>query len=86
MRGRDYEVHDCKGLILFTPKWEYKGHGFESLILWNPAIRMSMTLPRPCVDVPDGKYVVHGFGFDHTSNDYKVLRIVFDWDYGFHTG
>nr|QEE59970.1 F-box protein At3g07870-like [Betula platyphylla] len=44
---------------------------------------MSMTLLRPCVDAPVSKYVIHGFGFDHTSNDYKVLRIVFDWDVRF---
>jgi F-box interacting protein len=70
-RGRYYKVLDCKGLILFTTD-------NESHILWNPAIRMSMTLPRPRVDVPKGKHCVHGFGFDHRSNDYKVLRMVQD--------
>ncbi|XP_059445490.1 F-box protein CPR1-like [Corylus avellana] len=49
------------------------------LILWNPAIRMSMTLPQPsCIDVPIyNYYCVYGFGFDHITNDYKVLRMVF---------
>ncbi|XP_062176181.1 F-box/kelch-repeat protein At3g06240-like [Alnus glutinosa] len=37
---------------------------------------MSMTLPQPRIDVPGNKYCIYGFGFDHTSNDYKVLRMV----------
>jgi F-box interacting protein len=77
MRGRCHGVvHDCKGLILFTT--DNKSH-----ILWNPAIRMSMTLPRPRIVVPVqaiSKYCIYGFGFDHTSNDYKVLRMVNDYN------
>jgi hypothetical protein len=56
IRGREYSfVIDCKGLVLFMTtmmKDEIDNHGFERLILWNPAIRMSITLPRPCIDVP----------------------------------
>ncbi|XP_059445496.1 F-box/kelch-repeat protein At3g06240-like [Corylus avellana] len=51
----------------------------ESLILWNPAIRMSLTLPRPSIFVWAGiVYRAYGFDFDHKSNDYKVLRIVYE--------
>jgi len=71
IRGRYYEVLDCKGLILFATD-------NESHILWNPVIRMSLTLPRPRIAAAEKKYCVHGFGFDHTSNDYKVLRMVQD--------
>jgi len=73
-------VHDCKGLVLFTTviKVGLDDNRFDLLTLWNPAIRMSMTLPRPRIDVPVGKYCIYGFGFDHTSNDYKVLRMVHD--------
>jgi len=81
MRGGDHRfVHDCKGLILFTTVIQdgLDGNRFERLTLWNPAIRMSMTLPRPRIDVPVPKYCIHGFGFDQTSNDYKVLRMVCD--------
>jgi hypothetical protein len=84
MRGaRDYEsALDCKGLILFTTRLLTYGVEHDCLesqqILWNPAIRMSMTLPQACIVAPNcSKYFVHGFGFDHTSNDYKVLRMVF---------
>jgi F-box interacting protein len=60
-------------------KDEIDDHGFERLILWNPAIRMSITLPRPCIDVPPGSiHRAHGFGFDHKSNDYKVVRLVYE--------
>jgi F-box interacting protein len=82
MRGRNHgDVLDCKGLILLTTFIEdgLDDNRFELLTLWNPAIRMSMTLPRPRIDVPEGKHCVHGFGFDHTSNDYKVLRMVNDY-------
>jgi F-box interacting protein len=75
IRDRDYQVLDCKGLILFTTS-----NSLESLILWNPATRMPMlTLPQACIYVPihRSKYFVYGFGFDHTSNDYKVLRMAF---------
>jgi F-box interacting protein len=72
----DYEVLDCKGLILFKTT-SVRRHYLESLILWNPAIRISITLPPPCIDAPScGKYCVYGFGFDHTTNDYKVMRMV----------
>jgi F-box interacting protein len=74
---RDYdEVLDCKGLILFRTICQRR-NDVESLILWNPAIRMSLSLPRPCINVATSdKHDVYGFGFDHTSNDYKVLRLV----------
>jgi F-box interacting protein len=82
MRCGDHQfVHDCKGLILFTTVNEVgpDDNRFEPLTLWNPAIRMSMTLPRPRInDVPEPKYCIHGFGFDQTSNDYKVLRMFYN--------
>jgi hypothetical protein len=49
--GRHYKVFDCKGLILIMTMRK-ESDDFAPLILWNPAIRMSMTLPRPsCIDV-----------------------------------
>ncbi|XP_059445493.1 F-box protein CPR1-like [Corylus avellana] len=60
-------------------KDEIDDHRFGPLILWNPSIRMSITLPRPCIDVPANRgRCVQGFGFDHKSNDYKVVRIVYE--------
>jgi F-box interacting protein len=79
----DYEVLDCKGLLLFCTSLGLNLHYLEPLILWNPTIRMSITLPPPCIDAAIPKqYCVYGFGFDHTTNDYKVLRMVLE-RYGF---
>ena len=80
IRGGGYlDVLDCKGLILFAPL--VRKNGLKPLVLWNPAIRMSMTLSQPPykfdgTDSNHRKYLIYGFGFDHTSNDYKVLRMV----------
>ncbi|XP_059446384.1 F-box/kelch-repeat protein At3g23880-like [Corylus avellana] len=74
--GGSYKVVlDCKRLLLFAPL--VRKNGLASLVLWNPAIRMSMTLSQPYkFDRTDRKYLIYGFGFDHTSSDYKVLRMV----------
>jgi F-box interacting protein len=81
-------VLDCKGLLLLTTYlpsvWTVlNGYRFRRFILWNPAARLTMTLPTPCIDIPNSNYLyyyyncAHGFGFDDKSNDYKVLRIVY---------
>jgi F-box interacting protein len=76
IRGGGFlNVLDCRGLILFAPL--VRKNGLGSLVLWNPAIRMSMTLSQLYkFDTTDREYYIYGFGFDHTSNDYKVLRMV----------
>jgi F-box interacting protein len=56
------------------------GDRFERFILWNPAARLTMTLPTPCIDIPILNYSTHGFGFDDKSNDYKVLRMVYGYN------
>ena len=52
-------------------------------VLWNPAIKEFKVLPTRPVHCPshvqrsiDGL----GFGYDHKSHDYKVVRIVTFWD------
>uniref|UniRef100_A0A2N9J996 F-box domain-containing protein n=1 Tax=Fagus sylvatica TaxID=28930 RepID=A0A2N9J996_FAGSY len=54
-------------------------HEQERFILWNPSIKKSITLPKPCIT-----FKIHGsvsshlaLGFDPRSNDYKVVRIAF---------
>jgi F-box interacting protein len=54
------------------------------IVLWNPAIREFKHLPTNPVHCPS--HVQHvfegfGFGYDHKSNDYKVVRIVSFWDF-----
>jgi F-box interacting protein len=79
---------DCRGLILLIHPFLFDGDCFESFTLWNPAIRMNLSLPRPGNDVgvPDQCYSVHGFGFDPKSDDYKVLRIMYEYDHIFSPG
>ncbi|XP_050281617.1 F-box protein CPR1-like [Quercus robur] len=47
----------------------------ERYVLWNPSIRKFITLPKPCITVKTSPY--NAFGFDPRTNDYKVVRIVF---------
>ncbi|KAE8007948.1 hypothetical protein FH972_004502 [Carpinus fangiana] len=42
---------DCRGLILLIHPFLFDGDCFESFTLWNPAIRMNLSLPRPGNDV-----------------------------------
>ncbi|KAL6283261.1 hypothetical protein ACE6H2_014190 [Prunus campanulata] len=66
----------CDGLIFFAyyiPCYAY------NFIICNPAIKKSVTLPNPGITFPtqgvkDGASI--GFGFDATTNDYKVMRVV----------
>jgi F-box interacting protein len=66
---------------LAHPFHTFDGDCFESLTLWNLAVRMNLTLPRPCnaAVVAARGYSVHGFGFDPKSDDYKVLRIMYEY-------
>jgi F-box interacting protein len=73
-------VLDCKGLLLFTDPWVLNGDRFERFILWNPAARLTVTLPTPGIDIPNLNFSAHGFGFDDESSDYKVLRMVYGYN------
>ncbi|XP_021831966.1 F-box/kelch-repeat protein At3g23880-like [Prunus avium] len=68
-------VGTCDGLICLAddvPSYAY------NFIIWNPAIKKSVTLPKPGITFPThGGYDASiGFGFDATTNDYKVVRVV----------
>ncbi|CAL2242365.1 unnamed protein product [Prunus armeniaca] len=49
-----------------------------NLFIWNPSIRKFVTLPEPGVKLnTHGQYSASiGFGFDATTNDYKVVLVV----------
>ncbi|ONI13429.1 hypothetical protein PRUPE_4G221400 [Prunus persica] len=68
-------VGTCDGLICLAddvPSYAY------NFIIWNPAIKKSVTLPRPGItyQTHGGYDASIGFGFDATTNDYKVVRVV----------
>ncbi|XP_060189766.1 F-box/kelch-repeat protein At3g06240-like, partial [Lycium barbarum] len=66
----------CNGLFCLSD--DFKGKTY-TIILWNPAIRRSITLPKP-THVQFGSYGPHiclGFGFDPKTHDHKVVRIAY---------
>ncbi|XP_007207683.2 F-box/kelch-repeat protein At3g23880 [Prunus persica] len=67
----------CDGLVCLADDIFRYGSTF---IIWNPCIRKSVTLPSPGVTFrKNGGYdATIGFGFDATTNDYKVVRLVVD--------
>ncbi|XP_059669611.1 F-box/kelch-repeat protein At3g06240-like [Cornus florida] len=77
----------CNGLICLSD--DQFGYTY-TLIIWNPAIRKCVNLPKPriCFDTYGPYMFVLGFGFDSRNNDYKVVRIAYlrnkmgSWDAG----
>ncbi|XP_062014431.1 F-box protein CPR1-like [Rosa rugosa] len=65
-------VGTCNGLVCLVD--ELGCHGYN-LIIWNPCIRKFVNLPEPAV-LRGGCDASVGFGYDATSNDYKVVRLV----------
>lgn len=67
-------VNVCKGLVCL---WKPDNEGEDDIFLWNPTMREIRKLPRtdnmliPCRLF--GSSVI-GFGYDHVSDDYKVMR------------
>ncbi|KAL7218712.1 hypothetical protein ACSBR2_011895 [Camellia fascicularis] len=67
-------VGSCSGLLCLS---DYNGSDY--VVLWNPSIRRFMTLPKSSSSVNKARRLLwfdFGFGFDHMSNDYKVVKIV----------
>ncbi|KAI3523571.1 hypothetical protein L1887_01795 [Cichorium endivia] len=58
----------CNGLLLMVMK-----HG--TLLIWNPSTRRSNRLPYGRFKVRLGWYVNYGFGYDESTEDYKVVGI-----------
>ncbi|PRQ30756.1 putative F-box domain-containing protein [Rosa chinensis] len=75
INGRFRVAGICDGLVCLADDLMSKA---LSYIIWNPSIRKAVTLPRPGFT-----FATHGsfedsigFGFDATTNDYKVVRLV----------
>ncbi|XP_050212285.1 F-box protein At3g07870-like isoform X2 [Mercurialis annua] len=56
----------CNGLLLFYE---------PDYLLWNPSIGRSLSLPKPELKRSSGD-VLSCLGFDSTTNDFKLLRIL----------
>ncbi|XP_050210881.1 F-box/kelch-repeat protein At3g06240-like [Mercurialis annua] len=62
-------VGSCNGILCLT---DNHSHMLKRIVLWNPSIGLSVTLPLQRI-----RYrvlnVVLGFGYDSRTNDYKVV-------------
>ncbi|KAL7000605.1 hypothetical protein U1Q18_001757 [Sarracenia purpurea var. burkii] len=67
-------VGSCNGILCLSDDL-FGNTG--NIILWNPMIRRSLTLPVPnfTFDCNDPHMFVLGFGVDPKTNDHKVVRI-----------
>ncbi|KAK6118003.1 hypothetical protein DH2020_048258 [Rehmannia glutinosa] len=60
----------CNGLVcLYIPPFG------QIIVLWNPAMKLSMELPSSKVDFGAHQNVSLGFGYDAQRADFKVVRI-----------
>ncbi|KAA8524477.1 hypothetical protein F0562_010900 [Nyssa sinensis] len=66
-------VGSCNGLLCLCDDLFGDTH---TIVLWNPSIRKSVNLPMPSKPQWPNMFVL-GFGLDPTTNDYKVVRIVY---------
>ncbi|CAL5336673.1 unnamed protein product [Camellia sinensis] len=67
-------VGSCNGLLCLCDNYFGDTH---HIVLWNPSVRKSVTLPMPCK--PQGPYMfVLGFGAHPMTHEYKVVRIVYE--------
>ncbi|KAI3523635.1 hypothetical protein L1887_01908 [Cichorium endivia] len=58
----------CNGLLFIAIE-------IDNLFIWNPSTRRSNRLPDGGLKVRSGSYVLYGFGYDKSRDDYKVVGI-----------
>ncbi|KAK2969220.1 hypothetical protein RJ640_020370 [Escallonia rubra] len=72
------------GLLCLTDyRFQHYGH---TLYLWNPSTQKVNILRDSCFSRKPDTFVVLGFGFHHQANDYKVVRILYDFNLYFNGG
>ncbi|KAM7473160.1 hypothetical protein LguiB_020403 [Lonicera macranthoides] len=59
----------CNGLVCLYDLNEY------IVALWNPSLKKSIILPKPCAVRKSCDFYHIGFGIDPISNDYKIVRL-----------
>jgi hypothetical protein len=52
----------------------------RQVVLWNPTTRESKVIPSSSIEnIPPDRnpwFILHGFGYDHVSDDYKVTQMI----------
>ncbi|PRQ26468.1 putative galactose oxidase/kelch, beta-propeller, F-box associated interaction [Rosa chinensis] len=64
----------CNGLLLLHNRY----HDLD-LAIWNPTIQKFKRIPFAPIELPAGTqrtHTMYGFGYDQSSSDYKIVRIV----------
>ncbi|XP_074325412.1 F-box protein CPR1-like [Apium graveolens] len=69
-------IYSCDGLVCLSNDREC-----NVIYLWNPSTKQFKMLPAPNKNL-SGLHVFLGLGFDSISNDYKLLRIGFQYPRG----
>ncbi|XP_042508938.1 F-box protein CPR1-like isoform X2 [Macadamia integrifolia] len=63
----------CNGLLCIS-------NSDEDILLWNPSIRRHHKLPITPIEFPvrfdSPRLIVYGLGYDPTTDDYKLVRVV----------
>ncbi|XP_043702438.1 F-box protein CPR1-like [Telopea speciosissima] len=66
-------VGSCNGLLCIY-------NTEEDIFLWNPSTRRHQKLPITPIEFPRAfgicRFIVYGFGYDPTTDDYKLVRVV----------
>ncbi|KAF2293398.1 hypothetical protein GH714_001269 [Hevea brasiliensis] len=72
-------VGSCNGVFCLS-------YGYYAPALWNPSVRKIVNIPRPNVTFTSRGFHKHshGFGFDSSTGDYKLVRIVYLPDSNFN--
>ncbi|KAK3031225.1 hypothetical protein RJ639_036880 [Escallonia herrerae] len=72
------------GLLCLTDyRFQYYG---KNLYLWNPSVHKFRIVRDSCFARKPDTFVVLGFGFDSRTNDYKVVRVFYDFNLYFSGG
>ncbi|KAK3218075.1 hypothetical protein Dsin_012045 [Dipteronia sinensis] len=72
------------GLLCLSDSYQYFG---RTIYLWNPSIWKLKILRRTCFTHSYSDFTnffAIGFGFDHHTNDYKIVRIMYFGDFYRH--
>ncbi|KAL8107965.1 hypothetical protein AgCh_024393 [Apium graveolens] len=73
-------IASVNGLVLLTDL--HACYGSRDLYLWNPCVKRHLVLVSTCfktlLNNRDRWFFIVGFGFNEASNDYRVVRIVYN--------